>query len=247
MQDLNSFRIVLARMSDTEWDSDAEKDHEKDQEKEKEPEEDTREDNGVLIRYCYCSENAKSHAQTMTLPCSHVVHTQCFMNRLMEYRDLPCDVLCLQCNTPVAEPFPRHRLMNDQQARERVITLWATNEQFRTDVDAVLRARKVYTRQYSIYRPQRAAVLRKFKDAIRISIAYIKDQVRSSKAELRAIPGITMFKRADGAFRRKLRALRTAYNVWNLDDLNEVEGGLRVPNNLSKHLYYRRNPFYVRI
>ena len=246
MQGLNLFRTILGGMSDTEWDSDAEKDHENEQE-EDQGQEDTREDNGVLIRYCYCSENAKSYAQTMTLPCSHVVHTQCFFNRLMQYRDLPCDVLCLRCNTPAADPLPRHRMLTDEQTRERVRTLWSTNEQFRTDVHAVLKARKLYTRHATVYKPQRAAVIRRFKDAVKISIAYIKDQVRRSKAELRDIPSIAVFRRADGVFRRKLRALRASYNIWNLDDLNDVDDAPRIPRNMAKHLYYTRNPFYVRI
>jgi hypothetical protein len=241
-------------MSDAEWDSDAEKDYhtddhlqEQQQEQEQEQEEDTREDNGVLIRYCYCNENPKSYVQTMTLPCSHVVHTQCFCNRLMEHRELPCDVLCLRCGTPTADPLDHHRILNDEQARTRVEHLWNTDEKFRADVYDVLSARKLYIRHSATYKPQRAAVIRRFKNAIKVSIAYIKDQVRASKAELRAIPAAMLFRRADGAFRRKFRALRTVYNVWNIEELNHVEGAPRIPSHISRHMYYRRNPFYVRI
>lgn len=235
-------------MSDTEWDSDAEKDYgPEEQQEQQEQQEDTREDNGVLIRYCYCSENAKSYPQTMTLPCSHVVHTQCFFNRLMEFRDLPCDILCLRCGTAAAEPMPQYRLLTEQQTRDRLRDLWSSNEQFRTDVRAILEARKVFVRHSSKYKPQRTIVVRRFKEAVKLSVAYIKDQVRASKAELRAIPSAALFKRADNAFRKKMSALRAAYNVWNLDDLNQVEGAPRIPRRMRAHMYYRRSPFYIRI
>jgi len=203
--------------------------------------EDTVADQPDMIHdHCYCHDgDMPEDLSPMTLRCTHVVHTHCFLRQLMTDRVLPFDVLCPSCTQS-----PIDYIAPEEDPQARTTRLWNTSEVFREDVHELLAKRKVYNKLLKPYRSLRKACVDAFKQTIKIPVEFIKDQKRMCKRAISAIPGHLEFTRASRAYSRKRNEMRDLYRIWNLRYLNNVPGAPKIPAIFRAH--YFRN-IYVRV
>lgn len=194
----------------------------------------------IIHEHCFCRDSdMPDELSPMTLRCTHVVHTHCFLQQLMNDRALPSDVLCPSCTQPPIDYFAA-----EEDAETRTTRLWNTSEVFREDVHELLAKRKVYNKLLKPYRSLRKACLDTFKQTITIPVEFIRDQKRLCKRALTAIPGHLEFTRASRAYSRKRNEMRDVYRIWNLRYLNNVPGAPKIPATFRTH-YFRG--LYVRV
>jgi hypothetical protein len=194
----------------------------------------------IIHETCYCHDgDMPEDISPMTLRCTHIVHTHCFLQQLLNDRALPFDVLCPSCTRP-----PIDYIAPEEDAEVRTARLWNTNEVFRDDVHEFLVKLKAYQKLLKPYRSARKACVDTFKETVKLPVEFIKDQKRMCKRAISAIPGHAQFTKAARAYSRKKNQIRDIYRIWNLRYLNTVPGAPKIPTNLRSH--YFRN-FYVRV
>ena len=188
----------------------------------------------MIHQHCFCSDrDIPEDVSPMTLRCTHVIHTHCFLQQLMNNRALPSDVVCPSCTRSPIDYFAA-----EEDAETRVRRLWNTSEVFREDIYELLAKGKTYTTLLKSYKSLRKGCIDNFKQMIKIPIEFIKDQKRLCKRAITAIPGHLTFMRSEKAYSRKMREVRDVYGIWNIRYLNNVAGAPKVPLQLRTH-YFR--------
>jgi len=191
---------------------------------------------GIVHRqFCYCRHGEMpTILSPMTLRCSHIVHTQCFLQALINDSILPSNLACPVCNHQSIDYNPTL-----EENSINIPTLWNTNEVFREDIYELLKKRKVYTKFLKPYISARRVCYINYKESIKISIAYIKHQKRLFKKAIRTIPEHASFIRAMNAYSKKLNQIRNTYNAWDLHVLNAVPGTPKIPRRLECYYFGR--------
>lgn len=171
-------------------------------------------------------------APMSNLRCGHQVHTHCLINQLyLERRHAACS----ECQVTIMreEAIEFYRDMYDNygnNARQTVATLWANNEEFRSDVKEYKKLNGKLIQVKRNYSKELKVIKDRFKQNVLTSVAVINDQKRQAIADLKALESRRLFQRAGSAIGRKLIYFRRKWDVnsWALRELNDIEGAPKI-------------------
>lgn len=173
---------------------------------------------------------------TITLRCGHEYHTHCYMYRTMVTGALPVYEICpnSECNQSIFPDTIREFYREEHHVRREnmnIVTLWNENDEFRTDLRVLLKQRNIYRKNFSIFRPLRAGLRRRFANSVRAYKEGIIYEKREHIKLLSELPERKIAIRSMNKYRRQLDKFNRKYDIWTsrLRALRGIKGAPRIP------------------
>ena len=191
----------------------------------------------VMERCSMCSDDVnlpqRPNIQTeplASLRCGHQVHTACLIHD--SYWVNGMNAVCNLCNTTIIEePLFTYYADRVQERNgenfidRRIRALWQENEEFRKDVKVIKKMSNMRNGAFKRLYSQIKVLKNTFRENIKPSVEFIKDQQRLLKQAHKKISK-TEYTKRNNAFRRCADALKNKYNIslWDLRALETIAG-----------------------
>jgi dsRNA-specific ribonuclease len=194
-----------------------------------------------IERYPPASENKAR----MEFRCGHSVHSQCYINILIQQELLAWVTQCLICNTHILDDnaVHFHRANDLRIPRASAIDLWENNPSFRTDLKALCKQRSETLKTYKSVTKEIRTLLNGFKSSIDVSVQTISLYKKEYSKKLTKLQARRQMLRSVSKYNKYLSDFTKKYNIWSsgLRVLIGRQGVPRLSRNMTVPYRFRRS------
>jgi len=194
-----------------------------------------------IERYPQSSENKAR----MEFRCGHSVHSQCYINNLVQQELLAWATDCLICNTSILDEDAKrfHRVHDILTPRASAVDLWENTPSFRTDLKILCKQRSETLKLYKSATKEIRTLLDGYKSSINVSAQTISLYKKEYSKKITKLQARRQMLRSVTKYNKYLSDFTKKYNLWSsgLRVLIGRKGVPRLSRNMTLPYRFRRS------